>query len=207
MKSVSSIRNLAILAAALLLPMGVPALHPNPAPGVPRFPAKPAAAPAAQATDIEQNAALLVDAIIQIESNGEARKVGRHGERGLMQIKAGTWRDMTTRLFGKPLPFDRAFDPAMNRRVGNAYLAYLHEGILARQAEWKADERSLLLAAYNAGPGRLRESGFNLAQMPRQTQDYVERASALHDTYLDDMAATLRQRLLASLPGATDTGI
>jgi hypothetical protein len=30
-----------------------------------------------------------VDAIIQIESNGDPRMVGRQGERGLMQIKAG----------------------------------------------------------------------------------------------------------------------
>ena len=90
------IRKWSILAAALFLPLGVPAISPrDPAPAMPR------AAPA-QATailDAEQNAARLVDAIIQIESNGDATKVGRHGERGLMQIKAGTWRDMTTRLF------------------------------------------------------------------------------------------------------------
>jgi soluble lytic murein transglycosylase-like protein len=115
-----------------------------------------------------------------------------------MQIRSGTWRDMTTRIFGQPLPFDRAFDPALNRRVGTAYLAFLQERIFSRKTEWKSDERSLLLAAYNAGPGRLFESGFNLAQMPDQTQDYVERASALHNTYLDDMAASVRQRLLAA---------
>ena len=149
--------------------------------------------------DVERNAASLVDAIIQIESNGDPRMVGRHGERGLMQIKSGTWRDMTTRLFGKPLPFDQAFDPALNRRVGTAYLAFLQERLLPRQAEWKADERALLLAAYNAGPGRLLKAGFDLAGMPRQTRDYVERASALHDTYLDDRAAAIRQRLLAAL--------
>ena len=126
---------------------------------------------------------------VEIESNGDARKVGRHGERGLMQIKSGTWRDMTVRLFGKPLPFDQAFDPALNRRVGIAYLAFLQESILPRQAEWQTDERSLLLAAYYAGPGRLRRSGFDLARMPSQTQDYVERAGALHDAYLGDLAA------------------
>jgi soluble lytic murein transglycosylase-like protein len=116
-----------------------------------------------------------------------------------MQIKAATWRDMTIRLFGKPLPFDQAFDPALNRRVGTAYLAWLQESLLPRQAQWKADERTLLLAAYNAGPGRLRQSGFDLAGMPSQTRDYVERACALHDGYLHDMAASVRQRLLAAL--------
>ena len=157
-----------------------------------RFPIPQAPAVTAEpALDAEQNAARLVDAIIQIESNGDARMVGRHGERGLMQLKSGTWRDMTTRLFGAPLSFDRAFEPDLNRRVGVAYLAFLQESILPRQAEWKSDERALLLAAYNAGPGRLRRSGFDLDRMPAQTQDYVERASALHDVYLGELAAAL----------------
>lgn len=177
--------------------MGIPAIHPHAPEPFP--PPVVDVAPAQPVLDAEQNAALLVDAIIQIESHGNPRKVGRHGERGLMQIKSGTWRDMTTRLFGKPLPFDRAFDPALNRRVGTAYLAFLQEQILPRQPEWKSDERALLLAAYNGGPGRLRKSAFDLARMPRQTRDYVERASALHDAYLDDLAGPVRQRLLAAL--------
>lgn len=186
----TSIPSWLVLGAALLLPLGVTAFRPQPAEaGRSRLPAVPAPATTAEAPlDAEQNAARLVDAIIQIESRGDARMVGRHGERGLMQIKAGTWRDMTTRLFGRPLSFDQAFDPALNRRVGVAYLAFLQESILPRQAEWKSDERTLLLAAYNAGPGRLRRSGFDLDRMPAQTQDYVERASALHDVYLGELA-------------------
>jgi soluble lytic murein transglycosylase-like protein len=186
-----SIQQVLLLGAALLLPLGVTAFQSRPTgAALDRSPAPrvPAEAPVA-ALDAEQNADRLVDAIIQIESNGDARKVGRHGERGLMQIRAGTWRDMTTRLFGTPLSFDRAFEPDLNRRVGIAYLAFLQESILPRQTEWQADERSLLLAAYNAGPGRLRRSGFALDRMPAQTQDYVERASALHDVYLGELAA------------------
>ena len=206
MNPFAHIRNKVLLAAAILLPLSVPALRPLAAPTAPSIPVERPVAATATAPDVEQNAALLVDAIIQIESNGDARRVGRHGERGLMQLKAGTWRDMTTRLFGKPLPFDRAFDPDLNRRVGTAYLAFLQERILPRQTEWQADERSLLLAAYNAGPGRLFKSRFDLDRMPSQTQDYVERASALHDLYLDDMAASFRERLLASR-AASSAGI
>ena len=207
MKRVHSIRSLAILAAAIVLPLGVPALEVHHrAPQLPRFSAdaSPAAVPAVP--DVEQNAALLVDAIIQIESNGDARMVGRHGERGLMQLKAGTWRDMTARLFGAPLSFDRAFEPALNRRVGTAYLAWLQGVILPRRAEWRSDERSLLLAAYNAGPGRLIRSNFDLDLMPGQTRDYVERAAALHDVYLDDVADADRPRL-AALASASAAGI
>ena len=115
-----------------------------------------------------------------------------------MQIKAGTWRDMTIRLFGKPLPFDRAFEPALNRRIGTAYLAFLQERLLPRQAEWRADERALLLAAYNAGPGRLAESGFNLARMPAQTRDYVARVlafSVIYDWRMNGKALPLSSRM------------
>ena len=191
MKRKTSIRSLLVLGAALLLPLGVTAFRPRPeASGLDRFPMPQAPAEVAGAAlYAEQNAARLVDAIIQIESRGDARMVGQHGERGLMQLKAGTWRDMTIRLFGQALPFDRAFEPDLNRRVGIAYLAFLQEALLPRQAEWKSDERALLLAAYNAGPGRLRRAGFDLDRMPAPTQDYVERASALHDAYLGELAA------------------
>ncbi len=195
MKRVRSILNGLLLGTALWTPIAVQAFRPRTESAVPRF---PVVAPAASLS-AEQNAVRLVDAIIQVESNGDARKVGRHGERGLMQIKAGTWRDMTTRLFGQPLPFDQAFDPALNRRVGTAYLAFLQERLLPRQAEWRADERALLLAAYNAGPGRLRDAGFDLDRMPRQTRDYVERASALHDAYVQALANALRPRLQTAL--------
>ena len=178
----------AILAA--LLALGFRTLRPSPPPAPAARPI-PVSAP----VDAGQAAARLIEAVIQIESGGDPLKIGRHGERGLMQIKAGTWRDMTIRLFGKPLPFDRAFEPALNRRIGTAYLAFLQERLLPRQAEWRADERALLLAAYNAGPGRLAESGFNLSRMPAQTRDYVARASALHDAYLGDLAARVRQGL------------
>ena len=182
--------------AAVLLPFGIPVLrahHPEPA-----LPLSRPAVHSFRPLDAEQNALRLVDAIIQIESHGNPRKIGRHGERGLMQIKAGTWRDMTIRLFGKPLSFDRAFEPDLNRRVGTAYLAFLQERLLPRQAEWQADERSLLLAAYNAGPGRLVQAGFDITQMPRQTRDYIDRASALHDAYLGDLAAVVHQGLRAA---------
>lgn len=195
MKSLFSIRIALLLGAALLLPMGVGAIRATRTPALAGF-----SAPApAEAVGAEQNAVRLVDAIVQIESNGNPRMVGRHGERGLMQIQAGTWRDMTARLFGRPLPFDQAFDPDLNRRVGTAYLAFLQERILPRQAEWKSDERALLLAAYNAGPGRLRVAGFDVDRMPSQTRDYVERASALHDTYVQAFADAFRPRTQTAL--------
>ncbi|HOO20017.1 MAG TPA: lytic transglycosylase domain-containing protein [Kiritimatiellia bacterium] len=179
---------------AVLLPLGFGVFRPAP----PAAPAAPTV-PVRKAVDAGQAAARLVEAVIQIESGGDPLKVGRHGERGLMQIRAGTWRDVTARLYGAPLPFDRAFEPALNRRVGAAYLAQLQDRLLTRRSEWKSDERALLLAAYNAGPGRLRAARYTLERLPRSTRDYVERASALHDTLLEDSAQPVRRRLQAAL--------
>lgn len=179
---------------AVLLPLGFGVFRPAP----PAAPAAPTVS-VRKAVDAGQAAARLVEAVIQIESGGDPLKVGRHGERGLMQIRAGTWRDVTARLYGAPLPFDRAFEPALNRRVGAAYLAQLQDRLLTRRSEWKSDERALLLAAYNAGPGRLRAARYSLQRLPRSTRDYVERASALHDTLLEDSAQPVRRRLQAAL--------
>ncbi len=134
---------------------------------------------------------LLVDSVVQIESAGNPRTVGSRGERGLMQIMRATWRETTANLYGKSLSFDRAFDPAVNRKVGTAYLATLHTYLQQNRNKWQADERSLLLACYNAGPQRVAAAGFNLRRLPASTQDYVKRASALHDQYLKDHAIKL----------------
>jgi len=147
--------------------------------------------------DMRQNAELLVDAIIQVESRGNPQCVGRAGERGLMQIKRETWRDVTRALYGRPLPFSAAFDPEQNRRVGKAYLAQLQAFLLEHLSQWRADERSLLLAAYNAGPTRLKQARFDVRRMPETTRLYVEYATALHDYYLADDAEAVRRRLLA----------
>jgi soluble lytic murein transglycosylase-like protein len=142
--------------------------------------------PVASVLDKRLVAGLLVESIVQIESAGNPRTVGRHGERGLMQIKAGTWSDVTRRLFGAKVSFERAFEPTLNRQVGEVYLAHLQKFLAKHRRSWKADERSLLLACYNAGPERVLRAGFDLRRVPARTRDYVLRGSALHDSLLAD---------------------
>lgn len=134
----------------------------------------------------------LIDAIIMVESQGDPQRVGGAGERGLMQIKRETWRSITRELFGRPLPFQQAFDPNLNRRVGRAYLARLQEYIAQYRGHWQADERSLLIAAYNAGPTCVTQRGFNLKRLPGSTRDYVERVRNLHDVMLEELPTTHR---------------
>lgn len=161
---------------------GLAGAAPNPAAATPAPTAiKPAPPPALRPQDISE---CLIDAIIAVESQGNPRRVGSAGERGLMQLKRETWRETTRRLFGHALPFEQAFDPVLNRRVGRAYLAHLHARLRAQQEKWNADERALLVAAYNAGPTRLAARRFSLDHLHESTQDYVERVTALHDQYL-----------------------
>lgn len=136
---------------------------------------------------------LLVNSVVQIESSGNPKTVGSKGERGLMQIMRATWRETSASLYGKSISFDRAFDPTLNRQVGTAYLASLHQFLQANKDQWQADERSLLLACYNAGPQRVAAAGFSLRRLPRSTQDYVARASSLHDVYLQEHAMKLEK--------------
>ena len=146
----------------------------------------------------------LVSAIIQVESGGDARKTGRAGERGVMQIKRGTWREMTRTFLGEAISFDRAFEPDLNETIGRAYLKHLRAFLAVNRGQWKADERTLLLACYNAGPTRVQKSGFDPARLPASAQDYVARVSALHDQYLTEQvqpaAPMLADRRTASKP-------
>jgi len=128
---------------------------------------------------------LLVESVVMIESGGNAKTVGSKGERGLMQIMEATWRETTREQFGREISFKRAFEPELNRQVGTAYLAHIHQFIQANRDKWQSDERSLLLACYNAGPQRVAKAGFSLRKLPASTQDYVARASALHDSFLE----------------------
>lgn len=144
--------------------------------------------PAAHQAALDQRliADLLVESIVQIESQGNSRMVGSKGERGLMQIKAATWNEVAGRHFGGRISFNRAFEGDINRRVGSAYLSDLQTYLQRYRASWKADERSLLLACFNAGPDRVRQCGFDIRRLPASTRDYIARGSALHDSFLAD---------------------
>ena len=165
---------------------------------------EPRATPDALMQDPEDIEDLLVEAVIQIESGGRADSVGRHGERGLMQIRAATWREVTRRLFGGARPFEQAFDPETNRQVGSAYLEDIGRYLDRHRPRWKSDRRSLLLACYNAGPSRVYRAGFDLARVPASTRDYVARIGALHDQLLVD--ARMPRLARATPPGAEPKG-
>lgn len=138
--------------------------------------------------------ALFIEAVIQVESRGDPGCVGAAGERGLMQIKRDTWHEVTSGLYGQALSFDKAFDPATNRVVGQAYFDKLHNFLLANRSDWRSDLRSLLAGCYNAGPGRVERAGFAVPRLPDSTRAYVERVNSLHDYFLETRGQEIASR-------------
>lgn len=112
-------------------------------------------------------------AVIKVESCDKAKAVGKAGERGLMQIMPGTWRDMTN------LPFSAAFDPNTNVETGIKYCHWLageiEEGL--GEKRWKNLSREerfrMVAAAYNGGVGRMKRNNFDVKKMPSSTRKYV----------------------------------
>jgi len=126
-----------------------------------------------------------IEAIVQVESRGRTDCVGLAGERGLMQIQESTWYEVTRNLFEEEIPFDSAFDPALNRQVGAAYLDFLYEFLSDRRNAWDGRTiHTMLAACYNAGPTCVARADFELERLPAVTQSYVERVTALYEFYL-----------------------
>ena len=100
----------------------------------------------------------LVRAMVEVESGFDVTAVSPKGAAGLMQIMPGTGRD---------LGLADAFDGANNLEAGIRYMRSLLDAY--------GDVR-LALAAYNAGPGRVRKGG-NVPDIP-ETRGYVDKVMA-----------------------------
>jgi soluble lytic murein transglycosylase len=91
---------------------------------------------------------LLLLGVIRQESAFNARAVSRSDARGLMQLLPSTGRELAQQLRMGPFQTEVLFDPRVNVRLGAHYLQRLtgvHQGNVI-----------LALAAYNAGPTRVK---------------------------------------------------
>ncbi len=121
---------------------------------------------------------VFVMSVIDNESRWRPNARGRHGEIGLMQLKPSTAR-WIARMYGIPFKGKKTLrDPAMNIRIGTAYMDFLREEFDGSGA--------LYVSAYNAGLGTIHRairhqrlpSQAYLARIMRQ---YLRYYSALRD--------------------------
>jgi soluble lytic murein transglycosylase len=100
----------------------------------------------------------LVAAVVEAESDFRPKLLSNRNAHGLMQLIPST---------GQLMGATDLFDPADNVRAGARYLRYLHD-------HFRGDQ-TLVLAAYNAGPGTVRQFG----GIPpyRETQNYLARVN------------------------------
>lgn len=118
---------------------------------------------------------LLLLALIDVESDYDPDARGRRGGRGLMQLRPVTALDVAER-HGIAGPEDVDLrDPAVNVRLGTAYLAELREQF----GDW-----TLALAAYNSGPTRVRRTLARGGDAPRR---YAERVLARWNELRDEL--------------------
>ena len=100
-----------------------------------------------------------INAVMMLESGGDARAVSPGGAMGLMQIMPDTWTDLRSRHgFGVD-----PFDPRDNILAGAAYLREMHDRYGSPG----------FLAAYNAGPQRYEKYLASGRELPNETQLYV----------------------------------
>lgn len=98
--------------------------------------------------------------VMHAESRGKSGAVSPAGAMGLMQIMPGTWALLTKqhRLGSDP------FDVRANILAGTAYL----------RAMWnRYGDVNLMLAAYNAGPGRADAYAAGRRRLPSETANYI----------------------------------
>jgi hypothetical protein len=114
-------------------------------------------AQAAREHGVDEN---LFDALIATESNYDTKARSRAGAMGLAQLMPDT---------AAGLGVTDAFDPVQNLYGGAKYLAQMLE---------KFGDARLALAAYNAGPSRVINAGYQVPNIP-ETQKYVEKIMRL----------------------------
>ena len=120
----------------------------------------------------------LVYAVIKTESNFDPDAESSVGAMGLMQLTQETLIDVSDRLLGENIDESDILDPETNIKCGVRYLAWLFETFESEKA---------VIAAYNAGPGRVGEWLEDNPELDRipigETRIYVSKVLHARDIY------------------------
>jgi len=114
---------------------------------------------AAEVSRVERETFL--KAIAEVETGGNARAIGRKGERGMFQFTRTTWRLHSKRAFAD------AHIPSVSFDVAAQHYDWLYDGLIRNGRQ---PTPYLIAAAWNAGLGRVVNG-----QLPRSSRDYASR--------------------------------
>ena len=127
----------------------------------------------------------LAAAVIHCESSNNKNAVSSVGAMGLMQVMPDTGAWIAGKLDMENFTEEQLFDPEVNIRMGCWYLNYLHKKF--------DNDTTLVLAAYNAGPGHvekwLQDEKYSqdgeLIKIPfPETDRYVVKEQRAYEKYL-----------------------
>jgi len=125
-------------------------------------------------------------ALIKCESNFNEEAQSGANAKGLMQLTDETFSYISERVTGEPISTERIFEPDLNIRFGVWYISYLEEMFEGKE--------ELIIAAYNAGPSRVKEwlrdpqystDGENITTYPyRETESHVNKVKKAKTFYI-----------------------
>ena len=128
---------------------------------------------------------LMIYSIIKVESSFDENAESNKGARGLMQITPSTGEWIAEKLKIEEFHSDDLFIPEINIMMGTWYFNYL--------AEKFDNDISLVIAAYNAGPGKVQnwlkdketsENGQDLNNIPyKETENYIKKFDNTYEQY------------------------
>lgn len=106
----------------------------------------------------------LIMSVIKQESDFDPKSTSYVGAEGLMQLMPSTARE---------LGVTNAYDIGQNVDGGTKYLKELLDMF---------GNTKLAVAAYNAGPGAVKNSGGNVSDLPNETKNYVAKVLGYYNT-------------------------
>jgi soluble lytic murein transglycosylase-like protein len=133
---------------------------------------------------------LFVAAVIRSESMFKNRAISSRGAKGLMQLMPATGKYISERENIALKKSDDLHDPAINVRIGIAYLKYL-------EAKFHGNRERVLLA-YNWGPANVALSMKGAATPPSQSVQYAKKILAAHSQWEDEFTQLARTTEIAS---------
>jgi hypothetical protein len=104
-----------------------------------------------------------LSAIAEVETGGDTRAVGQHGERGLYQFRSGVWKQYTNRSFFQ------AHNPDVAHTVAEKHFEWLYNGFVRNGRQPTV---YMMAAAWNGGLNRALSG-----RLPKTTRSYAQRVS------------------------------